>query len=288
MIALVTGNRGYIGSHLVEALLKDERFTKIVGANRRCGVSLGTAQEGRFAEFYIPIHMESWVDSLFRLVKPDVVFHLGNCPKTAENNFKNNVDTTYNVVKNSVGRRVIYGSSCVVYGPGQGHWRKSPTYPKSMYAAGKLASEALVRSIGGTCVRLSQVVGPNQKSGLLHDILKQIDNDVIQLKGVVIGSIRKYVHIDDVVTKLIEYAVEPHALDIVDLNPFDAISVRSVAKLVCDTLNINPNIELDECTPNLNIIQSSAMGLEGYKFKYQTSKDAIVAAVKEHKFEKAN
>lgn len=175
MRVLVTGCAGFIGSHLVEALL--ERGDEVVGIDCFTG---NYARERKLANLD---YARTWSD--FRLVERDltegplrellegcsVVFHLAGEPgvraargATYE---RNNVAATARLLAASRAAgvdRFVLGSSSSVYGGrarGPSHEDDIPR-PASRYAASKLRAEQLCRGYAVT-LRYFTVYGPRQR-----------------------------------------------------------------------------------------------------------------------------
>jgi nucleoside-diphosphate-sugar epimerase len=175
MRALVTGGGGFIGSHIVERLLRDGHEVVVLDSfstGRRENMSgLGDVEliEGD-VQSYERVHNATR--------RCDVVLHqaaLPSVPRSIQDPLMTNVVNvtgTLNVLlaaRDSGVRRVIYASSSSVYGPGPlpkvETLRPSPISP---YAVSKLAAEGYCRAFfevyGLECIALRyfNVFGPRQ------------------------------------------------------------------------------------------------------------------------------
>jgi UDP-glucose 4-epimerase len=148
MRALVTGGSGFIGSHLVEALLD-------VGHEVRVLDNFSTGRRENLAGFDVDV-VEGDLRSFERVngaVKGvDVVFHQGalpSVPRSVQDPLTSNavnVEGTLNVIlaaRDHGVRRVVVASSSSLYGdaPGMPRQEDNPLSPLSPYAVAKLAAE---------------------------------------------------------------------------------------------------------------------------------------------------
>jgi UDP-glucose 4-epimerase len=176
MDALVTGGAGFIGSHLVDALLARGDRVRVLddlSTGRRENVAGGaTLLEGSVADDAVVARAVDGVE---------VVFHLGAlgavARSVADPRASNvaNVDGTLNVLtlaRDAGVRRVVFASSSSVYG-GAGQIptpESAPLRPRSPYATTKLAGEWYTRifaelyPIETVALRYFNVYGPRQRA----------------------------------------------------------------------------------------------------------------------------
>ncbi len=161
---LVTGGAGFIGSHLVEELLRQGRRVRIVD-----DLSTGKRENVR-AELVECDVSKAPLDDV------DVVFHLAAIPsvprsvaKPLESNAANATGTLA-LLRRAKGRRVVYASSSSVYGdsPELPKREDFPARPLSPYAASKWAGEVYCRQaamhwgVETVALRFFNVYGPRQ------------------------------------------------------------------------------------------------------------------------------
>lgn len=176
-LAVVTGGAGFIGSHLVEALLAEGRPVRVVDnlstGHRENLAHLGEAYEfveGDLADF----------DAARRAVEgADVVFHqaaIPSVPRSVREPLESHASgptATLNVLeaaRRAGVRRVIFAASSSAYGDTDElpKHEAMPPNPLSPYAAGKLAGEHYVRvyartmGLDGVSLRYFNVFGPRQ------------------------------------------------------------------------------------------------------------------------------
>jgi nucleoside-diphosphate-sugar epimerase len=173
---LVTGGGGFIGSHLVERLLRD-------GHNVRVLDSFATGRRENLAHLREAEIIEGDVQSYERAHTAvrgcDAVLHqaaLPSVPRSVQDPLMTNVVNvtgTLNVLlaaRDSGVRRVVFASSSSVYGPSEDLPKRedAPPQPVSPYAVSKLAGESYCRAFAAVyglesiALRYFNVFGPRQ------------------------------------------------------------------------------------------------------------------------------
>lgn len=174
MRVVVTGGSGFIGSHLIEALVR--RGDEVVCVERP-GAGRGWIASQPVEFFPCGIHGEAELARLFR--GADVVFHLAALTEAAKpaDFYRVNTDGTAHVIQ-AAGRltappRVVLLSSIAATGPCRGEApldHRTVPYPLSHYGQSKLLAEAVVHAHDGqvpaTIVRFPSVYGPREKAVL--------------------------------------------------------------------------------------------------------------------------
>lgn len=190
MRAIVTGGAGFIGSHLVDALIK--RGDKVLIIDNLDPLAGGRKENinSKAVFLYADIRNDIGLIKTFKSKKElrcfkrvDYVFHCAALPRVLlsferpEATHKVNVNGTMNIIKLAVllnAKRLIYSSSSSVYG-------NQPTlplredmfvYPLSPYAGQKFLAEQYCcwlcrpeqknRLNGAVCLRYFNVYGPRQ------------------------------------------------------------------------------------------------------------------------------
>ncbi len=175
MRAVVTGGAGFIGSHLIEALV--ERGDEVLcierpGASKNWTIGLPIA--------WSTVGLDS-VDLLRRAFDgADVVFHLAGLTqaRSAADYYTVNTEGTARLLQaaaaqNGSAPRVIFISSLAAIGPcrdGELLSADSVPLPLSHYGNSKLLAEATVHAyadrVPATILRLSSVYGPRERAAL--------------------------------------------------------------------------------------------------------------------------
>ena len=220
---VVTGGAGFIGSHLTEALAKENRVVVVDD------LSTGRLENIQHViDEYCVEFVKGCVTDLALLQKVfagvDVVFHeaaLASVPQSIQNPLKTHAVNAGGTLKvllaardNNV-QKVVYASSCAVYGNPSPEdlplKETAPLKPMSPYAVCKLAGEYYCNLFTGlyvletVCLRYFNVYGPRQNP---HGDYAAVIPKFIELskKGeplVIYGDgsqTRDFVYIDDVVS----------------------------------------------------------------------------------------
>ncbi len=181
---LVTGGAGYIGSHIVEQLLKMKKRVLIVD-NLSTGYKQLINKKAIF--FFCDIKNFKNLNKIFKQNKISSVIHLAACLSVGESQkkpkkyYSNNVLGTKNIVecckRNNI-RNLIFSSTCAVYKDKMKIVKEnSKVNPKSVYGKTKLLSENLIktnlknRKINYAILRYFNVAGAS-KSGKIGQISK--------------------------------------------------------------------------------------------------------------------
>jgi nucleoside-diphosphate-sugar epimerase len=174
---IVTGGAGFIGSHLVERLLRDGGRVRVID-----NLSTGKRENLAHLKGDLEFHQTSITD--FAALKPifkgaDYVFHqaaLPSVPRSIDDplgTHEYNVTGTLNVLlaaRDAGVKRVIYAASSSAYGDIDGEFKieTMPPRPMSPYGVAKLAGEyycqvfTQVYGLETVCLRYFNVFGPRQ------------------------------------------------------------------------------------------------------------------------------
>jgi len=255
--ALVTGGAGFIGSHLVDALIKENHDVTVIDK-----IEDDITYENPSAKYIVADLRDS--NAAVKHVKDfDIVFHLASdysVVRSTEDpklDFENNLLLTFNVLnamrKNNV-RKIVFTSTSAVYGV----QKKFPiiedvpstfALPISNYAASKLASEIYIHSfsnlygIEGLVVRMANVVGPRSNHGIVPDLVRKIKNNPKKLEVFGDGNQKKsYLHISDCVNAILFASKKFRKFDIFNIGYDEWIPVSDIVSLVCKEMNVKPEI----------------------------------------------
>jgi UDP-glucose 4-epimerase len=257
MRAFVTGGAGFIGSHIVDRLVKD-------GARVTIYDNFSTGQEA-----FVAHHAENAgvtvvradVLDLAKLTKEmaghDFVFHLqanadvrGGMRETRID-LEQNTIATWNVLeamrKNGV-KSIMFASSATVYGEPQVFPTPESYAPlqTSLYGASKLACEAMIESyceyFGMRCwiFRFVSWIGVRYTHGVIFDFMRKLRENPRELEILGDGKQRKsYLDVVDGVDAIffaIAHAKETK--NVFNLGHDDWMNVLDLADIVCGELEL--------------------------------------------------
>ncbi len=247
--SFVIGGAGFIGSHLVDELVRRGPVTVYddlsVGKTAFIGEPLASGR-ARLVEADV-LDLETLTSAMGG---HDVVFHLAANPEARWGLERTRLDleqgtiATYNALeamRRSGVRRLVFSSSGTVYGEAEGSCSEQDlgSLPISLYGASKLAGEAMISAftecfgIHATIFRFGNVVGPRGTHGAALDFLKKLDDKKTELE--VLGDGRQskpYLHVSDCVRGIL-FGLDraPGPLDVLNLAPADATNVMRIAEL---------------------------------------------------------
>ena len=254
----ITGAAGFIGSNLVDSLLKDQY--KVMGIDNFDPFYDRKIKEHNLQdalmnpEFHFAegdVRDADFINKCFSEFNPDIVVHLaakaGVQPSLVDpkSYFDVNVLGTLNILdmmrKNNI-KKIIFASSSSVYGnslkvPFSEH--DNVDFPISPYAASKKAGEQLcftyhhLYNFNIFCLRFFTVYGLRQRPDLaICKFSKAILNDeTISLYGDGTSS-RDYTHISDIIQGITSSLKKVDGYDIFNLGESTAISLITLVSIL--------------------------------------------------------
>ncbi|MBO8174078.1 MAG: SDR family NAD(P)-dependent oxidoreductase [Thermococcus sp.] len=263
MKILVTGGAGFIGSHLVDRLMKQEYHVRVVD-----DLSAGTLD-----------NIKQWLNNeRFEFLKGDlrdqevaekavkgieIVFHLAANPEVrigAQSPgllYETNVLVTYNLLEAMRKEKVkylVFTSSSTVYGDAKiipTPEDYAPLEPISVYGGAKLAAEALISGYAHTfgikslVFRLANIIGERSNHGVIYDFINKLKTNPNRLEILGDGTQRKsYLHVSDTVEGMLylfeKFREEGKVYDVYNLGSDDWITVKEIAEIVSKEMGLNP------------------------------------------------
>ena len=226
---LVTGYKGFIGSHLFAALR--DKNAIVIGMDKEQGGVIN----------------KELLESTFKDI--DYVFHLGAvanvpaCEQDTKLAIETNTIGTFNILHLAALhniKRVVFASSCVVYEP-----------TSTMYAMTKAIGEMYCEffqdryNLPVTMLRFYNVYGIGQKTNIA--VVPSFINKLKEDKPIVIegtgNQIRDFIYVEDVVSAMIK-VVEKNINGWADIGTGCGTSISDLAFIIASIMNKVVSIEL--------------------------------------------
>lgn len=258
MKVLVTGGAGFIGSHLVERLLKEGNEVIVVD-NYTLGKkeNLASVLENKNLEI-IECNIDETENFCEKLIdyNIDIIYHLAansDIQKGGQNpdvDFRDTFMTTRSVLelmrrKNI--KNLFFSSTSAIYGDKMGIPLKEDLgdlRPISYYGGAKFASEALISSythmndLNVVMFRFPNVIGPHLTHGVIFDFKKKLERNPKELEILGDGTQQKpYVYVLDLIDAIMMLTKDiKKGVEIYNAGDETSTSVLTIANIVCEEL----------------------------------------------------
>jgi len=258
MRAFITGGAGFIGSHLIDALVQrgDE---VVVLDNLSSGNASFLAHHDSTKVTLVNGDLTSFDDVVSSMDSTiDVVFHLAANPdirlgtQVTDTDLKQGTIATYHILEamriHGI-KKIVFASSSVVYGenaPLPTPESHGPCMPISLYGASKQAGEGLISSWVGTfglqawIFRFANIIGARGTHGVIFDFIHKLKQDPTRLEVLGDGLQEKsYMEVGDctkAMLHIMHYANAP--LNLYNLGSHDTASVRRIAEIVREEMGL--------------------------------------------------
>ena len=257
MITVVTGGAGFIGSHLVDALVA--RGEKVVVVDSLAAGSRGNlARHGKGTIRFVESDLlgDGWQEAFAGAGR---VYHLAADPDvrqsalTPESQLRNNIIATYRVLEamrtHQVGE-IVFTSTSTVYGDARvipTPENYAPLEPISVYGATKLACEAMISAychsfgIKGWIYRFANIIGERSGHGVIHDFIGKLHQDPHNLE--ILGDGRQtksYLEVNACVEAMLFAPGHAHdRVNIFNIGSEDWIDVKTIADIIVTEMGLS-------------------------------------------------
>ena len=259
MKAFITGGAGFIGSHLVDTLLKDG-YTVTVYDNLSSGDQRFINHHQNNKQFtFIKADLLNLKKLTKELHGHDIVFHLAANPhvrlgeKQTDLDLNQGIIATYNTLeamRHHDITKIVFSSSSVVYGETQTQTLPEtygPTLPISLYGAGKLGAEGLISAFCGTfdfqtwMYRFANVVGTRGTHGVIVDFIQKLRDNPKQLEILGDGKqCKPYLYVTDCVNGILYgYQHAKEKINLFNLSCDTTTTVTRIAEMVVEEMRLN-------------------------------------------------
>ena len=251
---LVTGGAGFIGSHLVDALVSKGIKVRVFDnfssgreefLSHHDGTEMVEVFRGDLLDLDVIKSAMSGIEMVHHLAaNPDI--RLGT--EVTDTDLKQGTLATYNVLESMRSEgvaKISFSSSSAIYGEANQMPTPEtygPVMPISLYGASKLGSEALITAWAGTfganawIHRFANIVGPRGTHGVIFDFIHKLKNDPGRLEVLGNGMQEKsYMSAEDCVSAMMHLIGHCDSnVSLYNLGTGDTCSVRRIAEIVVE------------------------------------------------------
>ena len=193
MKILVTGDQGFIAKNLISKL--DKNWTIY-------GIDVN--------DFMVVDDWQSQLIDIVASLSPDVIFHVGACSDTLEQNVNYMMNLNYEATK--ILSEYCYMANCkMIYSSSAANYGTNGRNPSNLYGWSKYAAEGIVKAMGGIALRYFNVYGPGEEhKDKMASVAYQSWLKIQAEKKVILfpkKPTRDFVYVDDIVSANL------HALD---------------------------------------------------------------------------
>ncbi|MBW9140690.1 MAG: NAD-dependent epimerase/dehydratase family protein [Candidatus Aramenus sp.] len=249
MTAIVTGGAGYIGGHMVDALVSKGEDVVVLD-----DFSYGSYVNPKSSVIKVDLRRE-----YPKIEKDSTIYHFAANPDVrtsmfdVREHFERDVLVTLNVMEMARqydAKKVIFASSSTVYG----ETLRLPTpedfegTPISNYGLFKLMGEEIVEyyafnyGIQGITLRLANITGGRVSHGVVVDFVRKLMKNPQELEILGNGKQRKsYLYISDLINAI--FTLEKFVKDkyeTFNVGNDDWITVEEIARIVEDEMGLRP------------------------------------------------
>ena len=260
MKVLVAGGAGFIGSHLIDALLAEGNDVVCVD-NFFIGTKENIAHLKDNAHFKFYEQDLTDLDKVLEIFKKEqveYVFHLAansDIQASAQSpmiEYKNTYSTTFillECMRQCGVKKLFFASTSAVYGEQMGAEVSEEAValkPISYYGGAKLGSEGIISSfaymndMSVLVFRFPNVIGPRLTHGVIYDFVKRLKDDPSHLK--ILGDGRQskpYIYVLDLVDAIMHFKDAPKGVTLYNVGVETQTSVTRIAEIVCEKMGLS-------------------------------------------------
>lgn len=260
MKALVAGGAGFIGSHLIDALLA-EGYKVVCVDNFFIGTRENIRHlEGdpRFTFYQQDLSDFNKTLEIFEKEKPDHIFHMAaNSDIQASANdplieYRNTYSTTFvllECMRRAGVKKFFFASTSAVYGEQMGAQVSEEAValaPISYYGGAKLGSEGMISAftymndLQTLVFRFPNVIGPRLTHGVIFDFVKRLKADPSHLR--ILGDGRQskpYLYVMDLVEAIMQFKEVPAGVTLYNVGVESQTSVTRIGEIVCEKMGLS-------------------------------------------------
>jgi UDP-glucose 4-epimerase len=255
---LVTGGAGFIGSHIIDMLVKKGNSVTVFDNMTSGSPEFIDEHLGNDGFNFIEGDLLDASELDRACENVDLVFHVAANPDVRLGatdtgvHFEQNITATYNLLEamrlKGI-KDIAFTSTSTIYGeagiiPTPEHY--GPLMPISLYGASKLACEALITSYSHTfdmrswIFRFANIIGPRSTHGIIVDFIEKLGNDPKSLEILGDGMQSKsYLHVKQCVDAM-AFAIENSndEVNIFNIGSEDTITPTRIGEIVVNEMGL--------------------------------------------------
>lgn len=256
---LVTGGAGFIGSNLINELLKGNKNRVFVFDNLSTGRLENLSLDHPLLKFFnieLLSDYKDWplIENLSYIYHFSANADVRGGAKDREIDFKQNTLVTKSVcdyAKSMNCKHLVFSSSATVYGePEIFPTPESSTLKQtSIYGASKLAGEAFIQAYSeysdfrSSIFRFVSWIGVRYSHGVIYDFYKKLNLNPKELEILGDGNQRKsFLDVTDGVNGIITLTNHKNSTETFNLGHDEIMNITQLAKIVCDYLELKNTI----------------------------------------------
>lgn len=259
MKVMVAGGAGFIGSHLIDALLAEGHDVVCVD-NFFIGTKENIAhlhENSHFTFYEQDLTQFDKMLEIFKAEQVEYVFHMAansDIQASAQSpmiEYKNTYSTTFILLEcmRLCGvKKLFFASTSAVYGEQMGaevSENAVALQPISYYGGAKLGSEGIISSfaymndMSVLIFRFPNVIGPRLTHGVIYDFVKRLKNDPSHLRILGDGTQSKpYLYVLDLVDAIMKFKDVDKGIALYNVGVQTQTSVTRIAEIVCEKMGL--------------------------------------------------
>ncbi|MDO5847792.1 MAG: NAD-dependent epimerase/dehydratase family protein [Methanocorpusculum sp.] len=256
MKCIVTGGAGFIGSHLTDLLVSQGCEVVVIDSMAAGRMENLKNAEGKITFVKCDLLADGWQE---QFKGADRVYHIAADPdvrgsaRKSREVYENNVTATVRVLeamKEYEVSEIVFTSTSTVYGEASvipTPETYSPMVPISIYAASKLACEAMISAYAATygwhawVYRFANIIGARSTHGVIYDFVQKLRANPKELEILGDGTQAKsYLSVGECVNAVVFAPTISHdTFNFFNIGSEDWVTVKRIAELVVEEMGLS-------------------------------------------------
>ena len=256
MKCIVTGGAGFIGSHLTDLLVSSGCEVVVIDSMAAGRMENLKNVEGKITFVKCDLLEGGWQE---QFKGADRVYHIAADPdvrgsaRKSREVYENNVTATVRVLeamKEYDVKEIVFTSTSTVYGEASvipTPETYSPMVPISIYAASKLACEAMISAYAATygwhawVYRFANIIGARSTHGVIYDFVQKLRANPKELEILGDGTQAKsYLSVGECVNAVVFAPTISHdTFNFFNIGSEDWVTVKRIAELVVEEMGLS-------------------------------------------------